>query len=211
MVLALADVPVERHRACRLLRKVEHVLARAQLLLRMAQLGDVLLGAEHPARPAGGVANHVALAVDDAHFAVRADDAEFDVVARPAVKRRRHRGERSRAVLRVDEREPAFAPLRKISRALVLRDAENAPALFGEHHAVRHQVALPVPEVRDALRLLQPRLARAQLVFRLPQLGDVLHDAELANGTPRLVARTSPWLCTARTAPSGLTTRYSTS
>ena len=34
--LASADVPIECHRACRLLRKVEHFLPRAQLLLRLA-------------------------------------------------------------------------------------------------------------------------------------------------------------------------------
>ena len=39
--LASADVPIEGHRACRLLRKVEHFLPRAQLSLDALALGDV--------------------------------------------------------------------------------------------------------------------------------------------------------------------------
>src|SRR6185369_1734838 len=81
--------------------------AGAALLLGLAQLGDVLHHAELARRLPRLVPGHVALAVDDAHRAVRANDPVLAVVARAAAHRDRRSLRRSRPVVGMDQVDPA--------------------------------------------------------------------------------------------------------
>src|SRR5215475_13569433 len=62
--------------------------AGTDLLLDLAQLGDVLHDAELAQRPAGIVPRHVALAADGAHGAIGSHHAILHVVARTAAHKR---------------------------------------------------------------------------------------------------------------------------
>src|SRR4051812_44793388 len=66
--------------------------ALLQRPLCLLALGDVLDGAEHPAGPIRLVLCHIALAVDDAHLAIRPNDAVLHVVALAAGECFRDRG-----------------------------------------------------------------------------------------------------------------------
>ena len=57
----------------------------------------------------------------------------------------------------------------------------------------------------------EARLARAQLLLGLSQLGDVLQDAKLAQRPPRIVPGDIALAVDGSQVPSGRTTRYSTS
>ena len=61
-------------------------LARAQLLLRLPQLRDVLQDAKLAQGPSRSVPRYVALAVDYSLGAVGADHSVFDVIARTAAR-----------------------------------------------------------------------------------------------------------------------------
>ena len=67
--------------------RAEARFARAQLVLGLPQLRDVLHDAELAHGTAGLVPRDVTLAMHDAHRAVGADDAVFHVVARAAAPR----------------------------------------------------------------------------------------------------------------------------
>src|SRR5204863_749049 len=65
----------------------EAPFAGAQLRFRAAEVGDVLHGAENPARPAVVASRDVALAVDDALLPVRMGHPVLDVVSGTALQR----------------------------------------------------------------------------------------------------------------------------
>ena len=89
-------------------------LARAQLLLGLPQLGDVLQDAKLAQRPPRVVPGHIALAVDGSHGAVGAHHPIFHVVARTAGAQRGRSGlGYSRSVLGVNQFQPAPVPRRQ--------------------------------------------------------------------------------------------------
>ena len=108
--------------------------------------------------PAAFVANaEVAAAMrarDDAlaHVVRAAHHPVLDVVGRAAAQRDRGGLGDLRPVLGVDELEPALVPLLQVHVAL-RREAEDAAALVGEREAPGVEVAVPVADVREALRL----------------------------------------------------------
>jgi hypothetical protein len=63
---------------------------RHEALLGALALSDVLYCAEHSARPARLVSHHVALTMDQSHFAVGPNDSVLDIVAPATPKRLRH-------------------------------------------------------------------------------------------------------------------------
>jgi hypothetical protein len=91
------------------------LLPLAQDLLLLPALGDVLDGAERSPGPARVVPDDVALAVDDARFAVGTDDSVFDVVTATVAHRLGQRPAPGLAIVRVDP----FLELGKGERALL--------------------------------------------------------------------------------------------
>jgi hypothetical protein len=92
--------------------RAEARLAHAEVFLRAAEIADVLQRAELPQRPPELVPAHVPLAVHDADRAVGADHPVFDVVPWPAA----HRRGRLRAIVRMNDAQPALLPLRQLDR-----------------------------------------------------------------------------------------------
>ena len=134
-------------------------LARAQVLLGPPQLGDVLHHAELADRMAGLVRGHVALAVDHAQLAVGAHHPVLHVIAadRPARPPRWPR--RLGSIVRMDQAEPPPVPLRHVDGL----HAEDAARLVRQGDAPGPVVALPPPDMRDALRRFEAALAVAQV------------------------------------------------
>ena len=112
--------------------------------------------------PPGFIPDHVALAVDDPHLAGAVDHPVFHVVARPTGQRRRRGRRRSRPVLRVDQGLPALVPDRQIDDAVFRLQAKDPGAFVRERDVPSVEVAVPVADVCDPLRLFQPPLALAQ-------------------------------------------------
>ena len=93
----------------------EASLAGPQLRLGVPEVGDVLHGAEDPARHAGGALGDVALAVDDAHLPVGVDDAVLDVVARAASQRFGQGVRGALPIVGVDDRAPLRVPTGEVA------------------------------------------------------------------------------------------------
>jgi len=132
---------------------------RQQALLGPLVLGDVLHRAEHAARPARLVPEHIALAADEPHLAVGPDRAVFHRVPRSAPERRGHGGRPVLTIGRVEER----LHVRKAQGALLRRQPEDAVRFVRPGVAIGLEITLPVADVRDALgassrRSLSPRL-----------------------------------------------------
>ena len=101
-------VKQEERVGCVIRKSAEARFARTDLLLRLAQLRDVLQDAELAQRPTGVVPCHVALAADSAHAAVGPRHAIFHVIAGTAAHERGRGGlGDARAVLGVKQVEPA--------------------------------------------------------------------------------------------------------
>ena len=136
------------------------LLARAQRLLGLFVLGDVVHHPHGADDLAALVAEVFAFFADDADLAGRPlDDPVLDFVAVLAVPNRAGiGGVNSGAVVRVNGLEEGL-----VCRAELLRlQAEDAVHLVGPGQPVGHQVELPTAEMGDLLRPLQPILALAQ-------------------------------------------------
>jgi hypothetical protein len=126
--------------------------ARAQLVLRLPQLRNVLQNAKLAHRLSRFVPRHVALAVDYSLGAIGADHPVFDVIAWTAWQQSsRSRLGCSRPVLGVNQVEPACVPFWQIDRI----QSEDSGNLIRKRHAIGAEVPLPPAKMRDLLRLLQ--------------------------------------------------------
>jgi hypothetical protein len=67
--------------------------------------------------------------------------------------------------------------------------AENPAKLVRNQQSISTEIPLPPAKMRDPLRFFHPGYILAQLSFRLPEFGDVLQHAELAQRLPRVVPR----------------------
>ena len=127
-------------------------LARAQLLLRLSQLRDILQDAKLTQRPSRLVPSNIALAVDHSESAVRTHHPIFHVVAGTARAYRSRSGFGcSRPILRVNQ----IQPLRNRPHS---QDPTN---LVRDSYATGDYVAFPPTNMRDALRRFQPDVALA--------------------------------------------------
>src|ERR1700732_2952440 len=122
-------------------------LARAQLLLRLSQLRDVLQKAKLAQRPTRAVPGNIGLAVDHSQSAVRTHHPIFHLVAGTARAYRRLSGFGcSRPVLGVNQVQPADN-----------RPHPQDPAnLIRNSYLTGNQVTFPPTNMREALRLFQP-------------------------------------------------------
>ena len=97
-------VKQEERVGCVIRKGAEARLARTELLLRLAQLRDVLQDAELAQRPTGVVPCHVALAADDAHGCRQDAPRVLHVIAGTAAHERGRGGlGDARAVLGVNQ------------------------------------------------------------------------------------------------------------
>ena len=183
-------------------------LGGPQLLLCMPSIRDIDHEADHAVGSALGVEEHAAFRLQPVHAAILVDDPVFGRDVTRFVRmldRELHR----RPIVGMDELLPALE--RSIERArgqAIHRLEVGRPAVFALAGA---DIPVECHGAGRLLRKLEHFLPGAQPLLRLPQLRDVLHHAELAHRMAGLVRVTSPWLWTMRSAPSGRTTRYSTS
>ena len=141
---------------------VEQRVALDERALGPFARGDVLHHAVHARGLAVVGPHHLAAAVNDALVAVRVHDGVLDVVGGPSGERGGGGFTGSRAVQRVDQREPLLVPLREVDGALFGREAEDAARLVRERDAAGHQVAVPVADVGDALGVVEPSLTLSE-------------------------------------------------
>src|SRR5262249_35500573 len=138
--------------ACVVHERAEARLTRAQLLLRLSQLRDVLQNAKLAHGPPGVVPSDIALAVAHSHCAVRTHHPVFHVVAWTATSCRGGSGfVYARPIFQVNQLQPSPMPLRQVERL----HSENSTNLVRKSHAIGPQVPLPPAKMRDALSLFQ--------------------------------------------------------
>jgi hypothetical protein len=172
--LASADVPIECHRACRRLRKVEHFLSRAQLGFGALALGDVA----HQGRvqPPFAMLELAHTHLDREHAPVLAPVQRLESHSFALADALRNPGERRPVEARVElarvHADELFTAVAE-ARARLLVDIDHRRVVGVQEEPVRRMV-----DQRP-----KARLARPQVFLRLPELGDVLHDAELSHGS----------------------------
>src|SRR5262249_13819103 len=133
------------------------VLGQEPLLGELA-FGDVLDRSEQAAWLARLVPEHVALTADEAAFAARPDHTVLAVVPQSASQRLGDLLFPSLTDGRVD-------PLQDFAQAYgarLWREPQDPPGLVRPRGAIGDGVTLPVPDVRDPLRLFETALALAQ-------------------------------------------------
>ena len=108
---------------------------------------------------AGLVRGHVALAVDHAQRAVGAHHPVLHVIAGTAPQGRLAGRGGIGSIVRMDQAEPPPVPLRHVDGL----HAEDAARLVRQGDAPRPVVALPPPDMRDALRRFEAALAVTQV------------------------------------------------
>jgi hypothetical protein len=139
----------------------EAALACPQLVLGAAELRDVLDGPEHAARPARFGLDGVPWLWTTRLLAVRPPHTVFDVVARASVEgggqRRRRRAHDRRGA----PATPLGLPSGEVAR-VIGPESEDAQQLWRHGHVTVGDVALPVADVRHALRFGEPALALPQ-------------------------------------------------
>ena len=121
-ILSGGDVPGPTAGLGEPLRFSQISLAPPQGLLGVSALGDVLDRAEHAAGPARLVPRHLALAVDDAHLAVRPNHAVFHIVTRATTQRLRHCPDHDLLIFRVGQ----LLHSGKVDRAFLRRQPKDA-------------------------------------------------------------------------------------
>ena len=208
--LTRADVPIECHRACRLLGEIEQFLPRPQLRFDALAFGDVA----HDGK------NQVLAAIGNP------GDGHLDRNSAPAAVQI-NRFERGTPVL-LDPlaNDPADLPadFRRLqighfhSEQFIARIAEERAGSLVDFDDV---VAVVLQEYRvvglleeGPVALLLSRSAASLARSSSSACRSSVMSCMTPNwrtGRPDSSRVTSPWLCTTRTMPSGLTTRYSTS
>ncbi len=137
-------------------------LAVATGLLRLSQVGDVEHHAEHAQRAPLCVTRDLGAAVDDPLRAAGLHHPILDVVARLTAQRRAQDVGDALTVVGVQQRQPAGVPLMEVDRAGLGGEAEDAARLVRERHLAGREVAVPVSDVRHALRVFEAPLALAK-------------------------------------------------
>ena len=160
----------------------------ADLVVGEHLVGDVLVGAGHPHRPAGGVALGAAEATQPADGAVAPDDPGVPLELVGAGVRRVHLPPDVGPVVGVDVVEEPLVG----GGELLAGDLVDPVELVGPHDLVVLDVPLPAADGGDRLRLGQPLLAVAQRVEQLPALGVVGVAVEVAEDVAGVVAYRPP-------------------
>ena len=177
--VARAGVLVEKpdHRRRRVGQGAELGLALDHRALGVAQVGDVLGGAEDPARSPLVVQLHLRARVHEAFGAVEAPRAPVVLERLVVVQSPGKAGVQDRQIFGVHVLAADLVGESTLSR----RQPEHAEDLIRPDQLLAPRVVAPVADVGQALRLGQPRLARAQQSLGLLLGGDVLrhrHDAD---------------------------------
>ena len=160
----------------------------ADLVVGEHLVGDVLVGAGHPHRPAGGVALGAAEATQPADGAVAPDDPGVPLELVGAGVRRVDLAPDVGPVVGVDVVEEPLVG----GGELLAGDLVDPVELVGPHDLVVLDVPLPAADGGDRLRLGQPLLAVAQRVEQLPALGVVGVAVEVAEDVAGVVAYRPP-------------------
>ena len=161
-------------------REVPELLLReAQLLVGEAQLGHVLVGAEHPHGVTRCVTRHFPAAVQDSHGTVRPTGAEVEEKRLAVGGRAIDDVPHVAAVVDVDQIERPLVTGPHGARL----DPEDAAQLVGPGDRAGAEIPFPAPHPRDLLREQQLALPGAQRLIGLLAVGHVLEDAQDA-GVP---------------------------
>ncbi len=135
------------------------LVLRHETVLGELAVRDVLQGTEHASRLARFVPEHVAQTVDEAYLAARADDAIFDVVPLSTLKGFHHGGGPALPIGGMQH----VLNVPKAEAAVLRRQTEDAIRFVRPRVAIREEITLPVPDVRDVLSRFESALALAQV------------------------------------------------
>src|SRR5579864_106202 len=130
-------------------------LGLLQRLLCALTVSDVLDSAKHFVRSPRGVSFYGAQSVDSPHFAIRANDAMFNVRADVATEGLLRGPKHKLAIFRVDH----FTTNRHVYGAFLRTQPINSVQLVGPDHPILDDVPIIVTDVGNALRLFKPGFA----------------------------------------------------